>query len=214
MSAIAVPVPARRSGWRQLMGFNMLTGIVLGIAGWFIGYVIGDHIHGANLVYYSTEAGQNDVAIMLGYLFGVIGFLVGLGFANYPFRRMLGHPPSRAEREAEDHGLVRYFSLSTDHKVVAKQYMVGIGLFFFVGGLNAMLIRTELLQPNVHVFGANQYLTLVGLHGSMMMGIMTSGILGQFANWLVPVMIRLIAIDLSWAASSLGLPSPDGTAPR
>ena len=34
-----------------------------------------------------------------------------------------------------------------------------------------MLIRTELLQPNVHVFGANQYLTLVGLHGSMMMGI-------------------------------------------
>lgn len=33
-------------------------------------------------------------------------------------------------------------------------------------------------------------------------------------DWLVPVMIRLIAIDLSWAASSLGLPSPDGTAPR
>ena len=52
-----------------------------------------------------------------------------------------------------------------------------------------MLIRTELLQPNVHVFGANQYLTLVGLHGSMMMGIMTSGILGPFANWLVPLMI-------------------------
>ena len=67
--------------------------------------------------------------------------------------------------------------------------MVGIGLFFFVGGLNAMLIRTELLQPNVHVFGANQYLTLVGMHGSMMMGIMTSGILGPFANWLVPLMI-------------------------
>ena len=67
--------------------------------------------------------------------------------------------------------------------------MVGIGLFFFVGGLNAMLIRTELLQPNVHVFGANQYLTLVGMHGAMMMGIMTSGILGPFANWLVPIMI-------------------------
>src|SRR5258708_12745357 len=67
--------------------------------------------------------------------------------------------------------------------------MVGIGLFFFVGGLNAMLIRTELLQPNVHVFGANQYLTLVGMHGAMMMGIMTSGTLGPFANWLVPLMV-------------------------
>src|ERR1039457_7456345 len=69
------------------------------------------------------------------------------------------------------------------------QYRVGIGVFFFVGGLNAMLIRTELLQPNVHVFGANQYLTLVGMHGAMMMGIMTSGIHGPFANWLVPLMI-------------------------
>ena len=69
------------------------------------------------------------------------------------------------------------------------QYLVGIGVFFFVGGLNAMLIRTELLQPNTHVFGANQYLTLVGMHGTMMMGMMTSGILGPFANWVVPLMI-------------------------
>jgi cytochrome c oxidase subunit 1 len=191
MSAIAVPAPpVRRSGWRQLMGFNILTGIVFGIAGWFIGYyAIGIHITGANLTYFSDQAGQNDIAIMLGYLCGVIGFLVGVGFASYPFRRLLGHAPSLSEREEEEYGLLRYFTLCTDHKVVAKQYMIGIGFFFFIGGLNAMLIRTELLQPNVHVFGANQYLTLVGLHGSMMMGIMTSGILGPFANWLVPLMI-------------------------
>ncbi|MGO9906825.1 MAG: cbb3-type cytochrome c oxidase subunit I [Solirubrobacteraceae bacterium] len=190
MSTIAVSSGAPRTGWQRLLGFNMLTGIVFGIAGWFIGYsAIGTHIHGAGVAYYPTEAGQNDIAIMLGYLLGVVGFLVGLGFANYPIRRMLGAPPSLAEKESEEHGLMRYFSLSTDHKVVAKQYMVGIGVFFFVGGLNAMLIRTELLQPNVHVFGANQYLTLVGMHGSMMMGIMTSGILGPFANWLVPLMI-------------------------
>jgi cytochrome c oxidase subunit 1 len=189
MSAIAVSAPARRTGWRQLMSFNMLTGIVLGIGGWFLGHFIGGRITGANYTYFNAEAGQNDIAIMMGYLCGVLGFLIGLGFANYPFRRMLGHPPSLAEREEEEYGLLRYFTLSTDHKVVAKQYMVGIGFFFFIGGLNAMLIRTELLQPNVHVFGANQYVTLVGLHGSMMMGMMTSGILGPFANWLVPIMI-------------------------
>ena len=119
----------------------------------------------------------------------MIGFLIGLGFAVYPIQRLLGHQPTLAERESDEHGLLRYFSLSTDHKVVAKQYMVGVGFFFFIGGLNAMLIRTELLQPNTHVFGANQYLTLVGMHGSMMMGIFTSGILGPFANWLVPIMI-------------------------
>jgi cytochrome c oxidase subunit 1 len=190
MTAIAVSPPARRTGWRQLVGFNMLTGIIFGVAGWFIGYsAIGVHIHGAGVLYYTTTAGQNDIAIILGYTLGVVGFLVGLGFANYPLKRMLGHAPSLAEKEAEEHGLMRYFSLSTDHKVVAKQYMVGIGLFFFVGGLNAMFIRTELLQPNVHVFGANQYLTLIGMHGAMMIGMMTSGILGPFANWLIPLMI-------------------------
>ena len=52
-----------------------------------------------------------------------------------------------------------------------------------------MLIRFELLRPNHQVFPAGTYLTLVGLHGTMMMGIMTSGILGPFANYLIPLMI-------------------------
>ncbi len=188
MTTVAMP-SVRPPLWRRLIGFNLLTAIVCGVAGWFIGYVIGDHITGAGLQYYSDSAGQNDVAIFLGYFLGVVGFLVGLGFANYPIKRMLGHPPTLAEKESEDLGLSRYFALSTDHKVVALQYLVGIGVFFFVGGLNAMLIRTELLQPNTHAFGANQYLTLVGMHGTMMMGMMTSGILGPFANWVVPLMI-------------------------
>ena len=45
-----------------------------------------------------------------------------------------------------------------------------------------MLIRSELLGPRRAV-RAGSYLTLVGLHGTMMMGIMTSGILGPFANY-------------------------------
>ena len=174
----------------EAIGFNLLTGIVFGIAGWFIGYVIGDHIHGANLAYYSETGGterRGDHARLL------------LRGGRIPGRARLRQLPAQADartpahasraREVEAYGPPDTSALSTDHKVVANQYMVGIGLFFFVGGLNAMLIRTELLQPNTHVFGANQYLTLVGMHGSMMMGIMTSAILGPFANWLVPLMI-------------------------
>ena len=148
----------------------------------------GTRIHAPSIDYFA-DTGENDIAVLLGYLFGVIGFLIGLGFLNYPIRRLLGHPPTLAEHEDEGLGIARYFRLCTDHKVVGIQYVVGIGVFFFVGGLNAMLIRTQLLQPNVHVFGANQYLTLVGMHGAMMMGMMTSGVLGPFANWLVPIMI-------------------------
>ena len=174
MSAITVSAgdtPVRQ----RLLGFNLFTAIVGAIVGYLIGHLIGSAIHAKSITYYSTQSGQNDIAILLGYLFGLLGFLIGLGFANYPIRRMLGYPPSLAAKESEGEGWLRYFSLCTDHKVVGIQYLVGIGVFFLVGGLNAMLIRTELLQPNVHVFGANQYLTLVGMHGAMMMGMMTSG---------------------------------------
>jgi cytochrome c oxidase subunit 1 len=184
----AIALPARRPAWRRVLGFNLLSGIIGAIVGYLIGNWVGSLIHAPSLDFFS-DTGQNDISILLGYLFGVFGFLIGLGFANYPVRRMLGHPPSLAEHESEGEGIGRYFRLCTDHKVVAIQYIVGIGVFFFVGGVNAMLIRTELLQPNVHAFGANQYLTLVGMHGAMMMGMMTSGILGPFANWLVPLMI-------------------------
>jgi cytochrome c oxidase subunit I len=187
MTAIAMST-GKRPWWRGLIGFNLLTGIVLAVVGWLIGGLIGNHIHAPSLDYYS-DTGDNDISVLLGYLFGVVGFLIGLGFANYPIRRMLGHPPTLAEHESEGEGIARYFRLCTDHKVVGLQYIVGIGVFFFIGGLNAMLIRSELLQPNTHVFGANQYLTLVGMHGTMMMGMMTSVVLGPFANWLVPLMI-------------------------
>ena len=52
-----------------------------------------------------------------------------------------------------------------------------------------MLIRFELLSPHYQRFPAGQYLTVVGLHGTMMMGIMSSAILGPFANYFLPIMI-------------------------
>jgi len=175
-----------RSGWSRLIGFNLLTAVVLGIAGYYLGWFVGHHVTGPSVDYFG-DIDQNDISVALGYLLGVVGFLVGLGFANYPFARLRGYPPSLREKESE--GVGRYFGLCTDHKVVGMQYLCGIGLFFFIGGLNAMLIRFELLRPGMQAFPAGQYLTLVGIHGSMMMGMMTSGILGPFANYLVPLMI-------------------------
>jgi cytochrome c oxidase subunit I len=181
----SAPSPTQRRG---PFGFNLLTAVILGVAGYWIAYALGGLIHGASIDSFD-DTGQNDVQILLGYTGGVIGFLIGLGFLNYPIRRMLGYAPEIPTHEYEETGLGKYFRLSTDHKVISMQYIVGIGIFFFIGGLNAMLIRTELLSPTTHVFGANQYLTIVGMHGSLMMGIMTSGVLGPFANWLIPLMI-------------------------
>ncbi len=175
-----------RNPLRGVIGFNVISGILLGIVGFYFGWWLGHQIHFTNYEY-TADTGQNDIALFLAYLFFVVGFLGGLGYLRYPLARMIGREPSFHENQGG--GIRRYFGLCTDHKVIGMQYLVGIGLFFFIGGVNAMLIRAELLRPSPQLFGAGNYLTLVGLHGTMMMGIMTSGVLGPFANYFVPLMI-------------------------
>ena len=177
----------RRMNLRRLFGFNLLSAVVLGVVGFYVGWWLGHQITGPSIAYFS-DTGQNDIALFVAYLVGVIGFLVGLGLRELPgaaacsaSRRPCGRRSSR--------GSARYFGLCTDHKVVGIQYLLGIGAFIFIGGLNAMLIRFELMRPQHLVWNGNNYLTLVGVHGTMMMGMMTSGILGPFANYFVPLMI-------------------------
>ena len=69
------------------------------------------------------------------------------------------------------------------------QYLIGMLVYFFTGGLLAIGIRTELLSPSYHVMSPTMYLQVVGEHGTMMMMMMTSVIVGPFGNYLVPIMI-------------------------
>src|SRR6266567_2170054 len=175
----------RRPLWQGVIGFNLLTAILLGIGGFFLGAWIGGQIAVGHDYLLGTN--QNDVGLFMGYLFGTLGWLAGLGFFNYPLARMAGRPPSL--RHHEHAGVGRYFRLCTDHKVVGIQYFFGVGIFFFIGGLNAMLIRTELLRPVEHAWPAGQYISLVGLHGTMMIMLTSAFILGPFGNYFVPLMI-------------------------
>jgi len=167
------------------LGLNLLTAAVLGLIGFFVGTWIGGRLAIGH--HYLVATDQNDVGIFLGFLGATIGWLGGLGFFNYPVSRLLGRPASLPHEETA--GASRYFRLSTDHKVIGIQYFFGVGVFFFIGGMNAMLIRTELLTPNEKAWPAGQYLTLVGLHGTMMIMMTSAFILGPFANYFVPLMI-------------------------
>jgi cytochrome c oxidase subunit 1 len=171
--------------FRGPIGFNLFTAIALGIGGFFLGAYLGGQIAvGKN---YLIGTDQNDVGVFMGFLFATIGWLAGLGFFNYPVSRVFGRPAAIPHEEV--HGAARYFRLSTDHKVIGIQYFFGVGAFFFIGGLNAMLIRTELLTPNEKAWPAGQYISLVGLHGTMMIMMTSAFILGPFGNYLVPLMI-------------------------
>src|SRR6478672_10049031 len=83
---------ARRPLWRRLIGFNLLLAVVLGIGGWYLGWWLAHKITAPSLDYFG-DTDQNDIAVFMGYFFGVVGFLIGLGFLQYPLARLRGYPP-------------------------------------------------------------------------------------------------------------------------
>ncbi|MGH3285653.1 MAG: cbb3-type cytochrome c oxidase subunit I, partial [Streptosporangiaceae bacterium] len=165
------------------------TGLIGAVIGYFLGHWLGNFLGGDYAR--SSLADTNDVAIVLGYAFGVIGWLAGLGVFNDLGRLMLGRPVPEEARllGRADPGLARYFRYTLDHKVVGIQYLFGMIGYFLTGGLFAMAIRSELLSPSYHLIGPEQYLMVVSEHGTMMMMMMSSVILGPFGQYFGPLLI-------------------------
>jgi cytochrome c oxidase subunit 1 len=179
-----------RSWWRRPAIHTAIAGAIIG---YLIGHLLGNVLAGAGAGQYPNLplSDSSDWPIVLGYVLAVVGWLAGLGVFNDLLRQISGRPTAVANGlpEHETSGLARYFRYSLDHKVVGIQYLVGMLIYFCTAGLFAMAIRTELLSPTDHVFSSQIYVEIVGEHGTMMMMLMTSVILGPFGNYLVPLMI-------------------------
>jgi len=83
----------------------------------------------------------------------------------------------------------RFFTFSTDHKVIGIQYIVTAFLFFFLGGLLAMVMRGELITPEADLVDRTVYNGLFTMHGTIMLFMWTFPVLNGFANYLVPLQI-------------------------
>jgi cytochrome c oxidase subunit 1 len=83
----------------------------------------------------------------------------------------------------------RYFSFSTDHKVIGIQYLVTSFIFFLIGGIFAMIIRGELITPESDLIDRTVYNGMFTMHGTVMLFLWTFPSLVGFANYLVPLMI-------------------------
>ncbi|NES06404.1 MAG: cytochrome c oxidase subunit I [Okeania sp. SIO2F4] len=83
----------------------------------------------------------------------------------------------------------RYFSFSTDHKVIGIQYLVTSFIFFLVGGIFAMVIRGELMTPESDLVDRTIYNGMFTMHGTVMLFLWTFPSLVGLANYLVPIMI-------------------------
>jgi cytochrome c oxidase subunit I len=188
----SAPGSRRRRPWWMRPAIH--TAIVGAVIGYLIGHLLGNILASSNV---ATEypnialSDSSDWPIVLGYAFAIVGWVAGLGVFNDLIRQMVGRPVPVAaeEEEAANGGIAKYFRFTLDHKVVGIQYLVGMLIYFCTAGLFAMAIRSELLSPTYHLFSSSAYVEIVGEHGTMMMMLMTSVILGPFGNYLVPLMI-------------------------
>ena len=92
--------------------------------------------------------------------------------------------PPQAGREWK-----RYFTFSTDHKVIGIQYLVTSFFFFLLGGILAMIIRAELITPASDLIDRTMYNGAFTMHGTIMLFLWTFPSLVGLANYIVPIMI-------------------------
>lgn len=79
--------------------------------------------------------------------------------------------------------------MTTDHKMIGIMYIVTAFFFFLVGGLEALLIRTQLAVPNGKVLSPEQYDQVFTMHGVTMIFLFVMPMLTGFGNYIVPLMI-------------------------
>ena len=174
----------RKSNGNGWLSQHLGTAIVGGFLGYILGHWLGNVIGSAYP--YIANSGQNSIADLMALMFMVLGWLLGIGALNYPILKMTGR---EAKPEVEYTGWTRYLRYNHDHKVVGIQYVVAVLIFFFTGGLLAMAIRSELLNPTTHLFSADTYIKILSEHGTIMMMMASSVIVGPLGNYLVPLMI-------------------------
>jgi len=103
---------------------------------------------------------------------------------------------------AHDHGHDhptgwRRWLYATNHKDIGTMYLWFSFTMFLIGGVNALLLRSELFQPGLQILRPEFFNQLTTMHGLIMVfgGIMPAFV--GFANWQIPMMIG--ASDMAFA---------------
>jgi cytochrome c oxidase subunit 1 len=78
---------------------------------------------------------------------------------------------------------------TVDHKKIGIMYGVAAIFFFLVGGLEALLIRTQLAFPENGFLSADVYNQIFTMHGVTMIFLFVMPFAAAFANYLIPLQI-------------------------
>ncbi len=95
---------------------------------------------------------------------------------------------------AQGHAVKRYTGLldwltTVDHKKIGILYLLAGGLFFLIGGFEAILIRIQLMDPDNTYFVGATFNALTTMHGTTMIFFAAMPIIFGFMNAIVPLQI-------------------------
>src|SRR5437016_13867417 len=78
---------------------------------------------------------------------------------------------------------------TVDHKKIGILYLYTTFFFFLVGGIMALLMRTQLAVGNNHFLAPQTYNEIMTLHGTTMIFLWIIPVFSGFGNYFVPLMI-------------------------
>jgi cytochrome c oxidase subunit I len=92
------------------------------------------------------------------------------------------------EHHGPDKGIRRWL-FTTNHKDIGTLYLVLSLIMFFVGGLMALMIRTELWSPGLQFVNPEFFNQMTTMHGLIMIfGAIMPALVG-LGNWMLPLML-------------------------
>lgn len=89
---------------------------------------------------------------------------------------------------SEPSGLLSWLT-TVDHKRIGILYLVTTAGFFGLGGLEALVMRIQLAQPNATILDPDAYNALFTMHGTTMIFLSFTPMMLGFSNYFVPLMI-------------------------
>ena len=84
---------------------------------------------------------------------------------------------------------IREWVATVDHKKIGIMYLYTTFFFFVVGGIMALLVRTQLATPDGKILDAVQYNSAFTMHGTTMIFLFVVPVWTGFANYMIPLQI-------------------------
>ena len=173
---------------RKFFTSALMRGLLWQLIGWIAGalFLTGIRVLMGLNAFVTGQYFFTEPAWVFGGLVGALSYVASTGAMTDWFKWAKGEEVP--EHREDPPGWEKYFNVSLDHKVIGVQYTVTALFLLCVGGLFAMIFRTELAHSGLQFLTLQEYNTFMSLHGIVMIVGILLGVAGLM-NYLVPMLI-------------------------